>query len=150
MQAFAQTRPRLFQARRQRAPSDAVSNEKRRNLSRAFECPNTRHWPVILRDTAKWFGAEPSLNALRPHTGHLPASYLIDDPAAQERQRRSWRYAFRHSQSLRLSIITRSDTQTMSSCWKPIAVKRCGVAGPITTMSPVPTTTSFPSTTIAA
>src|SRR5215831_16081119 len=99
-------------------------------LPRADDPPTIRKHRTIARDTAKWFGAEPSLNALRPHTGHLPPSYLIDDPAAQERQRRSWRYTFRHSQSLRLSIITRSDawTQTMSSCWKPIAVKRCGVA----------------------
>src|SRR5262249_49789453 len=55
----------------------------------------------------------------------LPA-LLIDDPAAaQEPQRRSWRYTFVTVSSLRLSIITRSNawTQTMSSRWSPTALK---------------------------
>ena len=48
-------------------------------------------------------------------------------------------------------MMKRSDawTQTMSSRWSPMAVKRCGVAGPITTMSPATATTSSPPTTMA-
>ena len=39
--------------------------------------------------------------------------------------------------------------QTMLSRSSPLAAKRCGVSGPITTMSPAPATTSSPSTVIA-